>query len=190
MEKNNQQPQSTGKNLLKVVFFGPESTGKTTLSQDLAKKFNTSWAPEYMRSYLQKKWDYHKELCQKNDLIPIAKGQLQNETFAEKNANEIVFYDTNLLQLKVYSEVYYQGYCPKEIKSKAQNDKFDLYFLLYIDTPWEEDDLRDKPEEREHMFQLFEKELKQQNINYIVLKGNYARRLKKATDEVEKLLKK
>ncbi len=188
MEKNNQQPQTTSKNLLKVVFFGPESTGKTTLSQDLAKQFNTSWAPEFMRTYLQKKWDLHKEVCQIDDLIPIAEGQLQNEAFAEKYAKNVVFYDTNLLQLKVYSEVYYNGFCPEKIKSWVQNNKYDLYFLLYIDIPWEADDLRDKPDDREHMFQIFEEKLKQQNINYKVLKGNYNRRLKEANDVVEKLL--
>lgn len=188
MEKNNQQPQSTSKNLLKVVFFGPESTGKTTLSLDLAKQFNTSWAPEYMRTYLQKKWDQHKEVCQIDDLIPIAEGQLQNEALAEKNAKNVVFYDTNLLQLKVYSEVYYNGFCPEKIKTGAQKNEYDLYFLLYIDIPWEADDLRDKPDDREHMFRIFEEELKQQNINYKVLKGNYVRRLKEAKDVVENLL--
>lgn len=44
-------------NLLKVVLFGPESTGKTTLSRQLARHYNTVWAPEYAREYLQKKME-------------------------------------------------------------------------------------------------------------------------------------
>ncbi len=188
MEKNNQQPKTTSKNLLKVVFFGPESTGKTTLSQDLAAHFNTSWAAEYMREYLQEKWDVSKEICQKEDLIPIAMGQMKNEAYAEKKANRVVFYDTNLLQLKVYSEVYYNGYCPPEIKKEALNRVYNLYFLLYIDIPWEADDLRDKPNDREMMFQHFERELKENNISYITLNGEYSNRLETAKRLVENAL--
>lgn len=188
MEKNNQQPNTSGKNPLKVVFFGPESTGKTTLSQDLATHFNTTWAAEYMREYLQKKWDDSKETCQKQDLIPIAKGQMKNEAFAEKNANKIVFYDTNLLQLKVYSEVYYNGYCPPEIEKEVLSSSYDFYFLLYIDTPWEADDLRDKPNDREAMFQVFEEALKKNKTPYITLKGDYLKRLETAKTHIENAL--
>ncbi len=188
MEKNNQQPKTSGKNLLKVVFFGPESTGKTTLSQDLAAHFKTTWAAEYMREYLQNKWDDSKETCQKHDLIPIAKGQIKNEAFAEKNADKVVFYDTNLLQLKVYSEVYYNGYCPPEIEEEALSRQYDLYFLLYIDIPWEADDLRDKPNDREAMFQVFEEALKKNNISYITLKGDYSNRLETAKKLIENAL--
>ena len=54
MEKTlNQQPSTC----LKVVLFGPESTGKTTLARQLANHFDTLWVPEYMREYLQEKWD-------------------------------------------------------------------------------------------------------------------------------------
>lgn len=190
MEKNNQQPKTTGKKLLKVVFFGPESTGKTTLSQDLAAHFKTTWAAEYMREYLQKKWDVTKETCQFSDLIPIAQGQIKNEAFAEKNANKVVFYDTNLLQLKVYSEIYYNGNCSPEIEEEALNRTYNLYFLLYIDIPWEADDLRDKPNDREAMFQHFERALKNNGISYRTLKGDYSKRLETAKNIVEKALNK
>tara|TARA_R110002072_G_scaffold151503_6_gene300938 strand:+ start:32367 stop:32945 length:579 start_codon:yes stop_codon:yes gene_type:complete len=189
MEKNNQQPNTSGKKLLKVVFFGPESTGKTTLSQDLAAHFNTTWAAEYMREYLQKKWDISKETCKKEDLIPIAQGQMKNEAFAEKYANKVVFYDTNLLQLKVYSEVYYNGYCPPKIEKEVTSRTYDIYFLLYIDIPWEADDLRDKPNDREAMFQVFEEALKIKNISFITLKGAYSKRLETAKTILENALK-
>ena len=41
---------------IKVVLFGPESTGKTTLSIQLARHYNSVWVPEYARDYLQEKW--------------------------------------------------------------------------------------------------------------------------------------
>lgn len=71
MEKTLAQRPSS---LLKFVMFGPESTGKTTLAQMLAQHYNTQWVPEYMREYLQKKWDEEKEVCKPEDIIPIAQG--------------------------------------------------------------------------------------------------------------------
>ena len=75
---------ATGTNeLIKVAFVGPESTGKTTLSEQLAQYHNTQWVPEYMRLYLQQKWDIFKQTCTWTDLLPIAKGQLQLEAEAQ-----------------------------------------------------------------------------------------------------------
>lgn len=189
MEKHfKQHPKSASQKLLKIVFFGPESTGKTTLAGALAAHFNTSWSPEYMREYLQKKWDTHKEGCTWEDLIPIANGQLENEAYAEKNADRVVFYDTNILELKVYAEIYYNGNCPIEIKKQALEKHYDFYFLLYIDTPWEADDLRDKPHEREMMFQRFKNELDTLKLPYQIIKGTFPERIKTVTEKVEKLV--
>ena len=45
------------------------------------------------------------------------------------------------------------------LEKYALENTYDLYFLTYIDTPWEADDLRDKPNERELMFKAFEEAL-------------------------------
>lgn len=74
MEKELEQQSA---NCIRVVLFGPESTGKTTLSTALAKHYNTVFVSEYAREYLQKKWDQQKAICSKEDLIPIAKGQIK-----------------------------------------------------------------------------------------------------------------
>lgn len=66
-------------NIIKVVLFGPESTGKTTLSKQLARHYNTVWAPEYAREYLQDKWNNERKTCEPKDLIPIAIGQMALE---------------------------------------------------------------------------------------------------------------
>ena len=62
MEKDITQNESSIK---KVVICGPESTGKSTLTQELASYFNTNYVSEYARDYLQSKWDDKKEVCDK-----------------------------------------------------------------------------------------------------------------------------
>ena len=50
MEKNLKQTEST---CLKIVLFGPESTGKTTLAKKLARHYNSVWVREYARKISQ-----------------------------------------------------------------------------------------------------------------------------------------
>lgn len=171
------------------MLFGPESSGKTTLCNQLAQYFETLSVPEFMRLYLQDKWDKTKTVCEKEDLIPIAQGQLNSENELTPLANKILFCDTNLRELKVYSKAYYRGYCPSQIENAVNKHHYNLYFLTYIDTPWEADDLRDKPHERQEMFENFKAELDAESCNYILLKGTNEERLAEAIQHCEKLLK-
>lgn len=183
-EKLKQQPS----NCLKVVLFGPESTGKTTLAQELAEHYKTKWVPEYAREYLQKKWDEEKGICELEDLVPIAIGQMNLENQLAIKTSSVLICDTDLLETKVYSEVYYNGICDPILDKYAQINSYDFYFLTYIDTPWEKDDLRDKPNERHEMFLAFENALKTYKRPYITLKGNKKERLNAAINRIDKLL--
>lgn len=183
-EKLKQQPSSC----VKVVLFGPESTGKTTLSKQLSEHYNALWVPEYAREYLQKKWDRESKTCETKDLLPIAIGQMQLENKMAEQAKELLICDTDLLETKVYSEAYYSGICDPILDKYAIENSYDLYFLTYIDTPWEPDDLRDKPNERFQMFNAFEETLKKYQKPYILLKGNKEERFTLAIKEIDKLL--
>ena len=183
-EKYRQQPSD----IIKVVLFGPESTGKTTLSEQLARHYNTVWVPEYAREYLQNKWNNERKTCEPEDLLPIAEGQMQLENDLTKKATEILICDTDLLETKVYSEAYYVGDCDPTLEKYAIENTYDLYLLTYIDIPWEADDLRDKPNEREEMFEYFRATLEKYNRNFIILKGNKKERLKLAVEHIDNLL--
>lgn len=174
---------------LKIVLFGPESTGKTTLSEDLGRYYGEPVVPEFMREYLQEVWDKEQRICERRDIIPIAEGQMEAENRLSEEASQLLINDTNLLELKVYSEAYYDGYCDPLLLKHALNNIYDFYFLTYIDVPWTPDDLRDKPHDREGMFQLFENELIRQNIPYLILKGNREQRLESAVAKINQLLK-
>ncbi|MGO3183999.1 MAG: AAA family ATPase [Aequorivita sp.] len=175
--------------MIKVVLYGPESTGKTTLARQLSEHYKTRWVPEFMREYLEKKWDSSKELVEKKDLIPIARGQLKLENKVTQEVDNLLICDTNLLELKVYSEYYYDGYCPQEIKEEATKDNYSIYLLTYIDIPWEPDVLRDRPNNRAEMFRTFEAELKKQGFPYEILKGDEEERFSKAVKVIDALLK-
>lgn len=175
-------------NLVKVVLFGPESTGKTTLSRHLARHYNTVWAPEFARDYLQKKWNNERKTCEAADLIPIAIGQMKLENKLAKKADKILICDTDLLATKVYSQEFYGGYVDDLLDKAANENQYDLYLLTYIDTPWEADDLRDRPEQRLEMFNAFESALKKHNRPYLLLKGDKKTRLKKAIQVIDTIM--
>ena len=177
-------------NVIKVVLFGPESTGKTTLSRQLARYYNTVWVPEYAREYLQNVWNNERRTCEQKDLIPIAIGQMKLENELAQKATDVLFCDTDLLETKVYSKEYYGGYVDPLLDEAARRNQYDLYFLTYIDVPWEADDLRDRPNQRQEMFEAFKKALEEHNKPYVILKGNKKERLQKAVKYVDELLDK
>jgi NadR type nicotinamide-nucleotide adenylyltransferase len=175
-------------NIVKVVLFGPESTGKTTLSRHLARYYNTVWTPEFARAYLQKKWNNERKTCEKEDLLPIAIGQMKLENKLAKRADKVLICDTDLLETKVYSEEFYDNFVDDKLEKAASENYYNLYLLTYIDTPWEKDDLRDRQEQRLEMFNAFEKSLKDNNRPYILLKGDKETRLKNAVIAIDKII--
>ncbi|WP_395063545.1 DUF4301 family protein [Flavobacterium sp.] len=185
MEENLKQLHTE---IIKIALYGPESTGKTTLSHQLAKEFNTIWIPEYARNYLQEKWNNEQQICSFEDLIPIAIGQTKLENEALALANKYLFCDTNLLVTKVFSDLYYSK-CDPILEKAARKHKYDLIFLTDVDVTWEKDDLRDQPQDREATLEIFEKALLQNKKPYIKLSGNKEQRLEKAVQIIKDLSK-
>lgn len=184
MEENLKQSPANG--IIRIALYGPESTGKTTLARQLADHFNTSWAPEFARDYLQKKWDDTKEICSADDMLPIAYGQVNLENQALADSRRFLFADTNLMVTKVFSEQYY-GFCDPSLEKAARKQRYDLFFLTDIDVPWQKDDLRDKPDSRTEMLSAFAKALDEHQKPYLLLSGDAETRFKKAIVILEEL---
>jgi NadR type nicotinamide-nucleotide adenylyltransferase len=180
------QTQRSG--LIRVVLFGPESTGKTTLSRDLASHYKAPWVPEFARDFLQEKWDRTQQICTKEDLIPIATGQISTENNALLEAGSLLICDTDVLETLAYSYWYFGPDADHRLVEAAQEAQYDLYFLTYIDTPWMPDDLRDQPEARPELFAHFENCLKRFGRNFVILKGNPHQRLNKAIEHIDNLI--
>lgn len=172
--------------VVKVLILGAESTGKTTLCQDLAAHFNTTWVGEYMRPYLQQKWDATKTSCEWHDLLPIAQGQVAQENQQTKLATDYVFCDTALFELMVYSYWYYND-CPAEIEAAALAHHYDLILLTEVDVPWVADDLRDAPHQREEISQAFADALTRHNKPFRRIGGNRQERVTQVATWLQQL---
>ena len=168
----------------KIVVIGPESTGKSTLSTQLAAHYQTLWVPEFAREYLtQLSRPYEQE-----DLLHMAKGQLKTEDAAAEKANELLICDTDLHVIKVWSEAKY-GDCDPRILELIASRKYDLYLLTYIDIAWEDDPLREhpKPEEREYFYQVYRDIVMNSGLPWADIRGGYEQRLQTAIEAVGSL---
>jgi nicotinamide riboside kinase len=183
MEKNLRQQKTA---IIKIALFGPESTGKTTLAKQLAAHYETEWVPEFARDYLQKRWEENQHICEADDMLPIAYGQMSLENEKLSSANKYLFCDTNLMVTKVFSEIYY-GFCDPLLNEEALEHEYDLFFLTDIDVPWEKDDIRDKAEGRETVFSVFKQTLIDNKKPFITLSGNKESRLAKAAIIIDNL---
>jgi len=174
---------------LKIVLFGPESSGKTTLANHLAEHYKTKWVPEFARDYLQRKWNKNNEVCGLDDLPIIVNGQKSLENKLLKSANNIIFCDTNAVVTQIWSQTHFNGYCSPEILKVAKQSNHDFYLLTNIDVPWKNDNLRDRPNNRKKMLKVFQKTLETYNFPFKLISGDINSRLKSSIEIIDKLIK-
>ena len=152
--------------MLKVVITGPESTGKSTLAKELAKYYKTTFVEEYARNFLTNLGRAYVQ----QDLLEIAKGQIaQEDSSANKNPTLLIC-DTSLEVIKIWSEYKYQS-VDVFITNSLKVRKPDLYLLMRPDLLWELDPLRENPDNRDELFELFKKELDQTDTTYHIISG-------------------
>lgn len=150
----------------RIAIIGPESTGKSELSQQLARSFNTEWVPEYARFYL----DRLNRPYEKEDLLEIAKGQLAWEENKEAYANEFLFCDTNLIVIKIWSDHKY-GSTDSWIESMLLKRQYDYYLLNNIDLPWTPDPHREHPTMRTHFLGIYRNYLEENQLPFALVSG-------------------
>lgn len=169
----------------KIAIVGPESTGKSTISADLAEHYQTVWVPEYAREYCEKLT----EPCSWQDEINMFRGQLELEKKLLPEANKILICDTTFITVKIWSDQMF-GKAPQEVLDELPKHPYDFYLLMDIDLPWEDDPLRDFPNLREHFMEIWHRELQELNANYTVISGQGEKRFKNAVTAIDEFLKK
>ena len=160
----------------KIIVTGPESSGKTTLCNDIAYHFNLSQSKEYAREYLQKKVkNYIQE-----DLLKIAKRQFNLEKLN-------IILDTDLITIKIWSK-YKFGSCNTWILDKIEEQKNEnrFYLLCNPDIPWESDPLRENPNDRLNLFEIYKMELENLGHNYYIVEGK--NRLEDVIEKISPIL--
>src|SRR5690606_17197743 len=153
--------------VIKIAIVGRESTGKSSLTKQLADEFDTLLVPEFARECCQ---DLQRNYTLEDE-INIFHGQIDLEKkiveLAQKN---LIFCDTMVLTVKIWCDHLF-GFTPKEVLKGIAEQSYDLYLLMDIDLPWQEDELRDFPTLREHFMQVWHQELKALSANYKVISG-------------------
>lgn len=162
--------------ITRVVFVGAMATGKTTIVEALAKKYNTTFAHEYGRDY----WTEHQvnRRIALEEFDTIAKRHLELEDQKISQANKYLFVDTNAITTYMYC-LDYHGCAPEYLTRIALENaqRYDLFFLCEDDIPYDDTWDRSGPQKR-RVFQLqIIADLKERRIPYIALRGNLEQRM-------------
>lgn len=169
--------------LKRVCVFGPESTGKTTLTRELAEAFETVAVPEYARTWLEA----HGRDPEPADMPMIAAGRLASQQALERRANRVLICDTDALTTRIWSEELFGEVAP-EVAALVGRETFDLTLLTDIDVPFEPDPIRYFPNRRERFMTRCREALEEAGRRYTVIRGSREERRREARRAVESLL--
>ena len=164
----------------KIAVIGPESTGKSELSAQLARHYETEWVPEYARFYLDRLPNAYTQ----QDLLEIAKGQIEWEKDKLEMAHEKLICDTTLIVIKVWSDHKY-GNTDPFIEEQLEKIHYDFYLLSNIDLPWRDDPQREHPQLRKHFLNVYENHLIERNLPYKLVSGIEDIRLANAVKAID-----
>lgn len=172
--------------IVRVAIVGPESTGKTTLSRDLAAHYATTWAPEYLRDWVDAN-PGRVPMVPFEATVEIARTHAAREDERAAAASRVVFFDTDALVSVVYSS-FYLGRVHPELAALSAVRRPDRTLLLAPDVPWVEDEQRDLQHGREVMFEFMRDMLVHHKRPFDVISGTWAERRERAVSLVDGFL--
>jgi HTH-type transcriptional repressor of NAD biosynthesis genes len=165
----------------KICFYGPESTGKSSMAIRMAHLYETAFVPEVARELLITN-DFSVA-----DIIRIGHAHFERIQQNVQHANKFLMCDTDAITTQLYAQ-YYLGTVPQVLYELEKKVEYAHYFLFDIDVPWIEDGLRDLGHLRKEMFDLFEEALATRKLNYTVVRGDWDQRQKIIMDVLNSFL--
>jgi NadR type nicotinamide-nucleotide adenylyltransferase len=182
MEKNIEKSELKNDQKI-IVITGAESTGKSTLTEQLAIHFGAPFMPEIARTYveqLNRKYTF-------NDVEQIAKQQVEFLNNIKKQPVPMVFADTWLIITKIWFEFVFNKK-PEWLVDEIQKTKIDLFLVCDTDLQWVEDPVRENGGENRNILQkLYIKNIVEFGFSYKIVNGNGSDRLSKAINFVNEL---
>ncbi len=175
----------------RIAIMGSESCGKSTLTKELAKAYNTVYVEEYGRTV----WEENQSVT-KDDFIRIASGHKLLEDALVKQANKLLFSDTEILTTKIFFDMYH----PKETVSGLRDSReliktilddiekeakpYDLYILLKPDCDAIQDGTRQFLDARWDHYNKIKQVLNDKDLPFIEVGGSWANRYNEARKEI------
>jgi nicotinamide riboside kinase len=159
--------------MTKIVFTGPECSGKTTLAEMLALHFGIPYVREVAREYLQKlqrPYTY-------DDVLNIALLQMAEEEKMRSQHLQLLICDTDILTNMIWCDDKFHRY-EKWLSDAVNMRHVDMYFLCRPDFPWQPDVLREDPHRRENIFDSYKRHLIHYKKRFIELHGDVDQRLR------------
>jgi len=187
--------------MMRIAIVGPESSGKTTLAEQLMFRTMGGYIGDATREYLDElDRPYNEE-----DLLEMARGHAQwfgdaalfgeehhqaihgKDPVARRATRKPIFFDTDILNIKIWSQEKF-GRVHPEIERLVRVLKYDLRLLCRPDIPWAPDPLRENPHDRDRLFTIWERDLEVYGFPYAIIEGAHEDRVRKAVDIVEVVL--
>ena len=168
-----------------ICVYGPESTGKSTLTKQLAEHYHAPYVEEYAKQVIDSK---NGDICY-DDMETIVKGHFNAVEDARQQNTPLLFVDTDAIISKLWSNELFGRESPV-IEEYIGRQHFDYYLLLDVDLPWVDDIHRYRPKERETFFRKCEEQLVARGISHAVIRGKGKQRLTNAIACVDALFQK
>lgn len=162
--------------MIRIAITGPESSGKTALTEALAAELPAPFFPEFALTYIDELDRPYTQL----DLDVICEGHLAQ--FKESQST-LQIVDTDFSVLTVWSKVKF-GSVSEKIRAAVDANYFDLHILCSPDIPWEFHPQREHPTMRDELFQLYLEELTAARKPFIIVSGSLDERIKKSLDAI------
>jgi HTH-type transcriptional repressor of NAD biosynthesis genes len=175
----------------KVLLMGGESTGKSTLTINLANRFNTNYIDEAGRDISERSGT--DMLMLSEDFTEILLQHKLNEIKAINDSNKVLFIDTDTLVTQFYMSFLND---PEIDRNKALSDaidalnEYDLILFLEPDVAFVQDGDRSEVirDDRETYSNKIKDLITSHGKEFIVISGTYQERYVKAVEAVERLL--